>query len=342
MADENYIDFIKKDSNEGIEIKGKDMIKLNAPFVYLSDDTPLLTSAQDLAGAINELFQGGSGGGDEADADYEKWQNLIEPAENQAVFLVRVPNTAAKSITMTIGYAIDMYYEDTWTVDWGDGTSSTGYSRQGPVSHDYSAIGEYTVIFTSHMVNCNNSAAVTSLPTSRTSSNATLVMAKYGDLIHAESNLNGIALSSQECLRYVKLCDETVFRNSYFQSCRALRTIFFNGTIETVEYNMFTGCHSLDFSNLKFNILSIGEYAFNACYNLKKIEMPECNTIGKGAFGMCDGLRKAVFPKCYSVSEYAFQACYALNQAVFADNCTFGTDAFSNCYSLYPYPSDNT
>ena len=64
MADENYIDFIKKDNNEGIEIKGKDMVKLNAPFVYLSDDTPLLTTAQDLAGAINELFQGGSGGGD--------------------------------------------------------------------------------------------------------------------------------------------------------------------------------------------------------------------------------------------------------------------------------------
>ena len=64
MADENYIDFIKKDNNEGIEIKGKDMIKLNAPLVYLSDDTPLLTNAQDLAGAINELFQGGSGGGD--------------------------------------------------------------------------------------------------------------------------------------------------------------------------------------------------------------------------------------------------------------------------------------
>ena len=338
MADENYIDFIKKDNNEGIEIKGKDMIKLNAPFVYLSDDTPLLTTAQDLAGAINELFQGGSGGGDEADADYEKWQNLIEPAENQAVFLVRVPNTAAKSITMTIGYAIDMYYEDTWTVDWGDGTSSTGYSRQGPVSHDYSAIGEYTVIFTSHMVSCNNSAAVTSAG----NSSALLIMAKYGSLIHAESNLNSMPFNSQTYLRYVRLIDDTVFAERYFTSCSALRNIFFSGTIETIYDYMFTACYTLDFSNLKFSVLNIGAYAFNSCYNLKKIEMPECNTIGKGAFGMCDGLRKAVFPKCYSVSEYAFQACYALNQAVFADNCTFGADVFSNCYSLYPYPSDNT
>ena len=90
------------------------------------------------------------------------------------------------------------------------------------------------------------------------------------------------------------------------------------------------------------NELAAESNEVNACYNLKKIEMSECNTIGKGAFGMCDGLRKAVFPKCYSVSEYAFQACYALNQAVFADNCTFGEGVFGNCYSLYPYPSDNT
>lgn len=338
MADENYIDFIKKDNNEGIEIKGKDMIKLNAPFVYLSDDTPLLTSAQDLAGAINELFQGGSGGGDEADADYEKWQNLIEPAENQAVFLVRVPNTAAKSITMTIGYAIDMYYEDTWTVDWGDGTSSTGYSRQGPVTHDYSAIGEYTVIFTSHMVSCNNSAAVTSAG----NSSALLIMAKYGSLIHAESNLNSMPFNSQTYLRYVRLIDDTVFAERYFTSCSALRNIFFSGTIETIYDYMFTACYTLDFSNLKFSVLNIGAYAFNSCYNLKKIEMPECNVVGANAFGYCYSLKKAMLPKCYSVGASAFSACYALNQAVFADNCTFGTDAFSNCCSLYPYPSDNT
>lgn len=342
MADEIYIDFIKKDNNEGIEIKGKDMIKLNAPFVYLSDDTPLLTSAQDLAGAINELFQGGSGGGDEADADYEKWQNLIEPAENQAVFLVRVPNTAAKHVIMTIGYAIDMYYEDTWTVDWGDGTSSTGYSRQGPVSHDYSAIGEYTVIFTSHMVSCNNSAAVTSSPTISNKNNAALIMAKYGDLIHAESNLNSAPFTSQEELRYVKLCDDTVFSKYFFSSCGSLRTIFFNKTIETIYDNMFTSCQTLDISNLKFSALSIGKNAFNFCMNIKEIAMPQCNMIGDRAFALCYGLRKAIFPKCYNVSTLAFQSCRALVQTSFADDCVFDTEAFDGCTSLYPYPSDNT
>ena len=39
----------------GAEISGRDVIRLNAPKVILSPDTPLLTKAQDLAGAINEL-----------------------------------------------------------------------------------------------------------------------------------------------------------------------------------------------------------------------------------------------------------------------------------------------
>ena len=267
----------------------------------------------------------GSKKSDETDADYEKWENLIEPVENQAVFLVRVPNTAAKHVIMTIGYAIDMYYEDSWTVDWGDGTSSTGYSRQGSVSHDYSAIGEYTVIFTSHMVSCNNSAAVTSSPTISNKNNAALIMAKYGDLIHAESNLNS-----------------ALFSKYFFSSCGSLRTIFFGGNIETIYDNMFTSCQTLDISNLKFSALSIGKNAFNFCMNIKEIAMPQCNMIGDRAFALCYGLRKAIFPKCYNVSTWAFQSCRALVQTSFADDCVFDTEAFDGCTSLYPYPSDNT
>lgn len=66
MADENYTEYYynEETGEEGIEIAGKDVILLNAHEVLLSPDTPLLTEAQDLAGAINELFQSGGGGGD--------------------------------------------------------------------------------------------------------------------------------------------------------------------------------------------------------------------------------------------------------------------------------------
>lgn len=56
-------------SKEGIDIQAKDVIRLDAPEVLLSPDTPLKTKAQDVAGAINELSAGGSGGGGKEDFD---------------------------------------------------------------------------------------------------------------------------------------------------------------------------------------------------------------------------------------------------------------------------------
>lgn len=55
---------ITKKKEQGYMIQGRDCIYLNAPKIYPSNDTPLLTDAPDIVGAINELFQCGSGGGD--------------------------------------------------------------------------------------------------------------------------------------------------------------------------------------------------------------------------------------------------------------------------------------
>ena len=62
--DKNYIELYSKDGKEGVNIKGQDVVLLDAPEVRLSPDTPLLTNAQDVAGAINELFQLDPGGGE--------------------------------------------------------------------------------------------------------------------------------------------------------------------------------------------------------------------------------------------------------------------------------------
>lgn len=69
MADENYVDLYKDEETGkvGTIIAGKDVVRLGAPEVLLSPDTPLLTNAQDVAGAINELFSEGEGGGDGKD-----------------------------------------------------------------------------------------------------------------------------------------------------------------------------------------------------------------------------------------------------------------------------------
>lgn len=53
-----------KTDKKGYAIKARDVIMLDAPEVFLSPDTPLLTEAQDVAGAINELFNEGGEGDD--------------------------------------------------------------------------------------------------------------------------------------------------------------------------------------------------------------------------------------------------------------------------------------
>lgn len=50
-----------KTYKEGQLIKGKDFIRLESPLILPSKNTPLLTEAQDFVGAINELFQEGTG-----------------------------------------------------------------------------------------------------------------------------------------------------------------------------------------------------------------------------------------------------------------------------------------
>lgn len=46
-------------SKRGLELIATDVIQLDAPEVFLSPDTPLKTKAQDVAGAINELYERG-------------------------------------------------------------------------------------------------------------------------------------------------------------------------------------------------------------------------------------------------------------------------------------------
>lgn len=64
MEESGYVDgYTDEESGEtGVEIYGRDVIHLNGK---VTSKTPLLTTAQDFAGAINELFQSGTGGGDD-------------------------------------------------------------------------------------------------------------------------------------------------------------------------------------------------------------------------------------------------------------------------------------
>ena len=302
----NIVTYEDDDNEEyGIEIKGKNVVKLNADKVLVK--TPLLTTAQDLAGAINELFQGGSGE-TPADSDYEKWLSLPEPADNQAVFLVRAVE-GYMSCSINAGLPYD-YVEQAegWSVDWGDGTIETFINWRTSASHTYATAGEYTVTITN--ICGDNTYAV--------SSGTQWIMAKYGDNVYVDKVIGGTSgqkLSSEKYLRYVRLSPDTDFSENFFSSDYSLRKIEFNGTLSAVP-----------------------GYCFYNCANLKEFDLSKCTSIGNYAFGYCYSLEKAQAPLCTQVGDSAFRYCYRLMETEFSESCTFGEKSFDYCYALYPKP----
>lgn len=135
---------ISRKKEQGYVVQGKDCIYLNAPKIYPSKDTPLLTEAPDIVGAINELFQSGAGGGDAEGAIIKPWVRpsdwceLPVPEENQVIFLVTTAyNTSPYCSVSTRPLDKYAFPENngaypaglTIDIDWGDGHISHGVYR---------------------------------------------------------------------------------------------------------------------------------------------------------------------------------------------------------------------
>ena len=81
----------------------------------------------------------------------------------------------------------------------------------------------------------------------------------------------------------------------------------------------------------------IGTYAFQHCYSLTQINIPDSVTsIETRAFFDCRSLTQINIPDSVtSIGANAFQFCYSLTQINIPDSVTIiGTYAFRNCYSL--------
>lgn len=84
---------------------------------------------------------------------------------------------------------------------------------------------------------------------------------------------------------------------------------------------------------------SIGPGAFNYCYSLESITIPESVTsIGSEAFNYCCGLRSVTFgenSQLTSIGDYAFLGCYSLESITIPASVTsIGEWAFVECYRL--------
>ena len=99
----------------------------------------------------------------------------------------------------------------------------------------------------------------------------------------------------------------------------------------------FQNCYSLTQINIPDGVTSIGGYAFQSCYSLTQINIPDgVTSIGDYAFGGCYSLTRINIPDgVTSIGGYAFRNCYSLTQINIPDGVTsIGDYAFNGCKSL--------
>ena len=90
---------------------------------------------------------------------------------------------------------------------------------------------------------------------------------------------------------------------------RNARDIIVPDTIEgAIPAYAFEHCYGIDKINVPDGVTSIGNYAFNNCYNLRECELPEgVTTIGQNAFASCFGFLDFVIPSTVtSIGKFAF------------------------------------
>ena len=86
-----------------------------------------------------------------------------------------------------------------------------------------------------------------------------------------------------------------------------------------------------------YTVTSIGEFAFNDCYNLKSVTIPDSVTsIGDCAFQNCPGLASITIPDSVtSIGNCAFFGCNNLKSVTIPDSVMFiGDYAFAACNNL--------
>ena len=118
---------------------------------------------------------------------------------------------------------------------------------------------------------------------------------------------------------------------------------------ESIEYNgekydvtsiggyAFSGCRGLTSLTIPSSVTTIGEYAFSSCSGLTSLTIPSSvTTIGEYAFSSCSGLTSLTIPSSVtSIGKHAFYGCSGLTSLTIPSSVTsIGEYAFRNCSGL--------
>lgn len=82
------------------------------------------------------------------------------------------------------------------------------------------------------------------------------------------------------------------------------------------------------------NCASVGNYAFQYCYNIQTVDLPVCENVGYCAFDYCSSIQSINIPNC-KVIDYAGLGNLMVLKSISIPLCeTIGTYGMNNCYKL--------
>ena len=105
----------------------------------------------------------------------------------------------------------------------------------------------------------------------------------------------------------------------------------------SIGVNAFNDCYSLTNINIPDGVIVISDNAFNDCYSLTSVNIPDSVTsIGGSAFYNCLSLTSVNIPDSVtSIGGSTFSWCVSLTNINIPDGViVIGDNAFRNCYSL--------
>ena len=168
-----------------------------------------------------------------------------------------------------------------------------------------------------------------------------------------------------ESLKTVIITGDTIGYHAFY-NCSHITSITISDNVTSVDYAAFEGCSSLEYNEfdnayylgndsnpyrvlvrassttidsctINSDTVMILPYAFEDCYNLTSVTIPDSVTnIGENAFFGCSSLESMTIPDSItSIDDSAFEGCSSLESITIPDNVTsIGGSAFSGCSSL--------